>query len=210
MFIDSEYMSLEEQRARYKAAQERMHKAGTKRIETDAARAELQEELKAAKAKMQQQQELIDTLQQEKRLRHAKEEAQKIISDKRLRKEKVLDKVNADALNNVERLNHIMRLVAFVTDMTVDDLSSHHRGNDYVKARHIAMWLAMQNTTLSLTRIGRKFNRDHTTVLYAHRKVDIVMSHIGWPEASMKEEAKHLWKSDWPSVSKEVLREHAI
>jgi chromosomal replication initiator protein len=41
------------------------------------------------------------------------------------------------------------------------------------EARQIAMYLIRQMTNLSLPDIGREFNRDHTTVLHAIRKVEV-------------------------------------
>jgi chromosomal replication initiator protein len=51
-------------------------------------------------------------------------------------------------------------------------ISSRRTDAQAVRARHIAMYLARQLTPLSLPNIGRQFGgRDHTTVLYAVRKV---------------------------------------
>ena len=43
------------------------------------------------------------------------------------------------------------------------------------EARQIAMYLAKQLTSRSLPEIGRKFDRDHSTVLYAIRKVEVAL-----------------------------------
>ena len=43
------------------------------------------------------------------------------------------------------------------------------------EARQIAMYLIRQMTNLSLPEIGREFNRDHTTVLHAIRKVEVTL-----------------------------------
>ena len=52
------------------------------------------------------------------------------------------------------------------------DLVGPSRRADLAHARHIAMWLARETTTASLPEIGRAFGgRDHTTVLYAVRKI---------------------------------------
>ena len=40
------------------------------------------------------------------------------------------------------------------------------------RPRQIAMYLAKQLTSRSLPEIGRKFDRDHTTVMHAVRKVE--------------------------------------
>ena len=43
---------------------------------------------------------------------------------------------------------------------------------EIASARQIAMYLAKQLTSRSLPEIGRKFDRDHTTVMHAVRKVE--------------------------------------
>ena len=43
------------------------------------------------------------------------------------------------------------------------------------EARQIAMYLIRKLTNLSLPDIGKEFNRDHTTALYAIRKVQMAL-----------------------------------
>ena len=46
------------------------------------------------------------------------------------------------------------------------------RARTVARPRQIAMYLAKQLTSRSLPEIGRKFDRDHTTVMHAVRKVE--------------------------------------
>lgn len=55
--------------------------------------------------------------------------------------------------------------VAAQHGLTADDLIGERRTHAVVVARHHAMWECAQNKRWSLTRIGRAFNKDHTTVL---------------------------------------------
>jgi chromosomal replication initiator protein len=55
--------------------------------------------------------------------------------------------------------------------LTRDELLSHHRSAKYVGPRQLAMYISVRRTQLSLTVVGRHFNRDHTTVMHAERKV---------------------------------------
>jgi chromosomal replication initiator protein len=43
------------------------------------------------------------------------------------------------------------------------------------EARQVAMYLIRQLTKLSLPDIGKEFDRDHSTVLYAIRKVEVAL-----------------------------------
>ena len=56
--------------------------------------------------------------------------------------------------------------------VSVEDLTGPSRGRHLVMARQIGMYLCRELTALSLPKIGAQFgNRDHTTVMYADRKI---------------------------------------
>lgn len=69
----------------------------------------------------------------------------------------------------IERIQHI---VAHHYNMTADELCSDRRTADVVRARHIAMYLATTMTKRSISEIGRRFERDHTSVIAAVRKLE--------------------------------------
>lgn len=52
-----------------------------------------------------------------------------------------------------------------------DELKQHTRSRRIVRPRQIAMYLAREMTNLSYPRIGRYFDRDHTTALHANRRI---------------------------------------
>lgn len=52
------------------------------------------------------------------------------------------------------------------------DILSERQSAALVEARHCAMWLARHLTPYSYPRIGRAFDRDHTTVMHGVRKVE--------------------------------------
>jgi chromosomal replication initiator protein len=68
-------------------------------------------------------------------------------------------------------LRHVLRAVAEHFNITIDDLKSQRRNRSLVLPRHIAMYLARELTSESLSDIGRVFGKDHTLVLYAHGKI---------------------------------------
>ncbi|TQL46542.1 chromosomal replication initiator protein DnaA [Homoserinimonas aerilata] len=72
----------------------------------------------------------------------------------------------------VEIINH----TAAYFKLTVDDLYGSSRSQAVATARQIAMYLCREMTSLSLPKIGQLFgNRDHTTVMYANKKITELM-----------------------------------
>ncbi|MGN6327111.1 chromosomal replication initiator protein DnaA [Pseudolysinimonas sp.] len=60
--------------------------------------------------------------------------------------------------------------------LSVDDLYGSSRSQAVATARQIAMYLCREMTNLSLPKIGQLFgNRDHTTVMYANKKISELM-----------------------------------
>ena len=66
----------------------------------------------------------------------------------------------------------IQRAVCRFYDVSFRELISHRKTADVVRPRQIAMMLAKELTIHSFPEIGRRFDRDHTTVLYAVRKIE--------------------------------------
>ena len=65
----------------------------------------------------------------------------------------------------------IISAAADLYGFSVDDVLSSSRRQPLVLCRQVAMYLCRELTDLSLPRIGRHFNRDHTTVLHSVDKV---------------------------------------
>ena len=86
-----------------------------------------------------------------------------------------------DLLALQERLvtvDNIQRTVAQYFKVRVIDLTSKKRSRSIARPRHIAMALAKELTNRSLPEIGDAFGgRDHTTVLYACRKIAGLRTH---------------------------------
>jgi chromosomal replication initiator protein len=69
----------------------------------------------------------------------------------------------------------IMAQTAAFSEFSIEELTGISRTRDLVLARQIAMYLCRELTQESLPDIGRKFNRDHTTVMHAERKIGKLM-----------------------------------
>lgn len=66
----------------------------------------------------------------------------------------------------------IQREVARFYKLNVDDLRGERRLKPVAHARQVAMYLVRTLTTSSLPEIGKKFNKDHSTVLASVRKIE--------------------------------------
>ncbi|RWZ52591.1 chromosomal replication initiator protein DnaA [Labedella phragmitis] len=70
----------------------------------------------------------------------------------------------------------IINTTAAYFKLSVEDLYGSSRSQAVAIARQIAMYLCRELTNLSLPKIGQLFgNRDHTTVMYANKKISDLM-----------------------------------
>ena len=80
-----------------------------------------------------------------------------------------------DLLNAFERnvtIDEIQRKVAEHFNISIREMHSARRARSVARPRQVAMYLAKQLTSRSLPEIGRKFGRDHTTIMHAIRKIE--------------------------------------
>ena len=68
----------------------------------------------------------------------------------------------------------IERIVCTHFKVTSEDIRSTKRSNDIAYPRQIAMYLCHELTDVSWPTIGGFFNRDHSTVIHAHKKIQNV------------------------------------
>ncbi|MFZ4504824.1 MAG: chromosomal replication initiator protein DnaA [Microbacteriaceae bacterium] len=69
----------------------------------------------------------------------------------------------------------IIEHVARYFELSLDDLYGPSRAAAIATARQIAMYLCRELTSLSLPKIGQLLDRDHTTVMYANKKITDLM-----------------------------------
>jgi len=65
----------------------------------------------------------------------------------------------------------IMAATAEYFEITVEELRGPGKTRALAQSRQIAMYLCRELTDLSLPKIGQAFGRDHTTVMYAEKKI---------------------------------------
>ncbi len=81
------------------------------------------------------------------------------------------DLITLDEDNEIQPTDIISHTAEYF-DLALDDLYGPSRAQQIATARQIAMYLCRELTPLSLPKIGQLFGgRDHTTVMYAHRKI---------------------------------------
>ena len=78
--------------------------------------------------------------------------------------------------DNIIAPGDIIDAVAGYFKLPTDDLVGSSRAQQIATARQIAMYLCRELTSLSLPKIGQLFGgRDHTTVMYANKKISELM-----------------------------------
>ena len=84
-------------------------------------------------------------------------------------------------------IRDVERAVCLRFKLTPERLKGPERQRKIMRPRHIAMFLARELTPASLPQIGRHFERDHTTVLHACRKIAAMVEEGGrMPDTSAK------------------------
>ncbi|MCF8589079.1 chromosomal replication initiator protein DnaA [Gordonia liuliyuniae] len=66
----------------------------------------------------------------------------------------------------------ILAITAEYFDISIEDLRGPSKMRPVTQARQISMYLCRELTDLSLPKIGEAFDRDHTTVMYAVKKIN--------------------------------------
>lgn len=85
------------------------------------------------------------------------------------------DLITLDEDNVISPVDIINTTAAYFK-LSVDDLYGSSRSQAIATSRQIAMYLCRELTNLSLPKIGQLFgNRDHTTVMYANKKISDLM-----------------------------------
>lgn len=77
-----------------------------------------------------------------------------------------------DSTKRQVNIDNIQKTVASYYRIKVSDLKSRSRKASLVRQRQMAMSIAKQFTSLSLPDIGEAFERDHSTVIHAIKKID--------------------------------------
>jgi chromosomal replication initiator protein len=82
-----------------------------------------------------------------------------------------------DDKNITLSINDIQMLTSGYFNILVSDLISNKKISRYSYPRHLAMYLCKKYTKTSFKEIGYQFgNKDHTTVVYAIKKIDMLKS----------------------------------
>ena len=88
----------------------------------------------------------------------------------------VLRDLIADASTMQISAAAIMAATAEYFETTIEELRGPGKTRALAQSRQIAMYLCRELTDLSLPKIGQAFGRDHTTVMYAEKKIRAEMA----------------------------------
>ena len=105
-----------------------------------------------------------------------------------------------EPIDAIFKIREIQRAVCKAYNANFNDILSARRVASIVEPRHVAIMLVNHLTKLSMPEIGRRFGgRDHTTILYAIRKLDLILPEV---IKSVKPGATPL---QWAFVAKSVF-----
>ena len=90
-------------------------------------------------------------------------------------------------------VQNILRTVAAFYNIKVSEIKSKKRTQKISHTRQIAMYLCREHTKSSLPEIGKQFGgKDHTTVLFSHKKISGIIKENNDLNESVKEIVKHI------------------
>ena len=69
------------------------------------------------------------------------------------------------------KIEDVKRVICEHFNISGGELLTHRRDHDLVHPRHLGMYLAKSLCRRSFLEIGRRFDRNHTTVQFACRKI---------------------------------------
>jgi len=88
--------------------------------------------------------------------------------------------------NNI--FNYILKVVEMYSKIEEDFYYRKTRKTEYVRARHLAMYFTKKYTKLPLKSIGKKFKKDHSTVIHGIGRIENGIKY----EKIIKESVKNL------------------
>ena len=84
----------------------------------------------------------------------------------------ILTSYKVSTQEEIAKVEKIIIATSKVTGVSIRDIISRRRDPKIVHARHIAMFLAHELTTLTYVSIGKAMDRDHTSIMYAIKKLN--------------------------------------
>lgn len=85
-------------------------------------------------------------------------------------------------------IDEIIRATEIKFDLAAGAIKSHNRLHTVSLARNVAMYLARELTDYSLYEIGNAFNKHHTAVVSAYKRIKSMLEY----ESEVSDAVKHL------------------
>jgi chromosomal replication initiator protein len=107
-------------------------------------------------------------------------------------------------------LRQIQELVADYYALSPGELLGRSRTRELSAARHLAIYLAHEITGASLPALGEAFQRDHTTVLYALRRVGADLGRDPCAVAALEALRQQLKAAPQPREENQLVQLHRM
>jgi len=91
-------------------------------------------------------------------------------------------------------VNYILTIIQIYCDLQYDYYFKKSRKVELVKARHLAMYFAKEYTETSLKKLGRKFNKDHSTIIHGIKRIKNGIKNNGRYEPDISKDVKNIKK----------------
>lgn len=91
-------------------------------------------------------------------------------------------------------VNYILTIIQIYSDLKYDYYFKKSRKVELVKARHLAMYFAKEYTETSLKKLGRKFNKDHSTIIHGINRIKNGIKNNGRYEPDISKDVKNIKK----------------
>ena len=78
---------------------------------------------------------------------------------------------------NDQIANNIIQSICFDRDVTKTEVVGKRKFKELVEARYLSIYMIKTKTDMTLKEIGKIFNRDHATIIYAVESIKDTMSY---------------------------------
>ena len=105
----------------------------------------------------------------------------------------------------ISSLDIIVMRVSEITGVPIAEFREGRGGNEIARARQVAMYVSFKITTKSYTQVGTYFNRHHTTVMHACKRIVELMEDDEQLEAMVMSLFNKFNNSEFNRIDRDIL-----